>query len=157
MRVVRSFALALPPLLRKDQAASITKNLPVRTLAPLRGVGPPALPTGHGAVRLAVAASRPVRVGAVVVVVVPWVGMVHRPRARVQALVGPLAVGAVWPGLALPRGPQAVVPDGRDAADAAGNVARQLGHEQDVPVAHDWDRALSHEGLMIAYYGTGEI
>lgn len=74
-----------------------------------------------------------------------------------QALEGVFAVVAVGPDLALPRGPQAVVPDGRDAADAAGDIARQLGHKQDVPIAHDRDGALAHERLMIAYYGTGEI
>lgn len=72
-------------------------------------------------------------------------------RTRMQALKALVTVGAVGPGLALPRGPQAVVPDGRDAADAAGDVARQLGHEQDVPVAHDWDWALSHQGLVVSY------
>lgn len=69
VRVMRSSALALPPLLRIDQAASITQGLTVRPLAPLRGVGAAALPTGHGAARVAVAAAGPVRVSAVVVVV----------------------------------------------------------------------------------------
>lgn len=74
-----------------------------------------------------------------------------------HALDGVVAVGAVGPGLALPSGLQAVVPDGRDAADAAGDVARQLGHEQDVPVTHYRDGALAHERLIVSYYGTGEI
>lgn len=157
--MVGSFALALPPLLRVDQAAGVTQDLAIGPLAPLGGVGAPALPTGHGGVGLAGAAPRPVRVGAVMVVVMSRVVVMQGPRARVQALEGSsvVALGGVGPGLALPRGPQAVMPDGGDAADAAGDVARQLGHEQDVPVTHYRDGTPSHEGLMVAYYGTGEI
>lgn len=73
MRLMCGFRLAFPPLLGIDQAACITQDLAVRPLAPLRGVGSPALPTGRDSFRLAVAAAGPVRVRAVVVVVVPWV------------------------------------------------------------------------------------
>lgn len=65
------FPLAFPPLLGIDQAACVAQDLAVRPLAPLRGVGPPALPAGLGSLGLAVAAAGPVRVRAVVVVVVP--------------------------------------------------------------------------------------
>lgn len=78
-------------------------------------------------------------------------------RAGVQALEGVIAVGAVGPALAFPRGAQAVVPDRGDAADGAGDVARQLGHEEDVPVAHYRYGALAHEGLMVTYYRAGEV
>lgn len=74
-----------------------------------------------------------------------------------KALEGVFAVGAVGPDLALPRGPQAVVSDGGDTADPAGDVARQLGHEEYVAVAHYWDGALPHKGLMVAYHRAGEI
>lgn len=62
-----------------------------------------------------------------------------------KALEGVVTVGAVGPGLALPRGPQAVVPDGGDASDAAGDVTRKLRHEEYVSVAHHGHGALAHE------------
>lgn len=74
-----------------------------------------------------------------------------------KALEGIVAVGAVGPDLALPRSPQAVVPYGGDASDAAGDVTRKLRHEEYVPVAHHGHGALAHERLMIAYYGAGEV
>lgn len=74
-----------------------------------------------------------------------------------ETLEGLVTVGAVGPSLAFPRGPQAVVPDGGDAADATRDVAGQLGHEQDVPIAHYRDGAFAHERLMIAYHGTGKV
>jgi hypothetical protein len=158
MRVIRSLALALSPLLRIDQAASITQDLTVGTFAPLRGVGASALPTRHGAIRVAIAAAGLVRASAAaVVVVVVVVAVMQGLGARVQTLVGLVTMSAVGPGLALLGGPQAVVPDGRYAADAAGDIARQLCHEEDVPVTHYRDGPLAHERLMIAYHGTGEI
>lgn len=71
MRVMWRFPLAFPPLLGIDEAACVTQDLAVRPLAPLRGVGSPALPAGRGSLRLAVAAGDPERVRAVMVVVVP--------------------------------------------------------------------------------------
>lgn len=156
VRVMCGLPLAFPPLLRIDQAAGVAQGLAVGPLAPLRGVGAPALPAGHGALGLAVAGADAARERAVVSRVVVVV-VVQGPRARVEALEGLVAVGAFGLGLALPGGAQAVVPDGGDAADAAGDVAGQLGHEEDVPVAHHRDGALAHEGLMVAYHGAGEV
>lgn len=71
MRVMRSFTLALPPLLRIDQAAGITQDLTIGPPAPLWSFGSATFSTGHSAVRLAVAAARrPVRVGTVVFLVI---------------------------------------------------------------------------------------
>lgn len=72
--------------------------------------------------------------------------VVQGSRAGVQSLDGVIAVcAAVGTALALLRGAQAVMSDGGDAAHAAGYVAGELGHEEDVPVAHYRDGALAHE------------
>lgn len=66
------------------------------------------------------------------------VALVRRVLFREARLDGPAGASEGVPGLALP-GAHAVVAHSRDAADAAGDVVGQLGHKEDVGVAHDGD------------------
>lgn len=65
-----------------------------------------------------------------------------------------LAVGALPGGS---PGALAVVASGRDTAHGAGDVAGELGHEEDVAVRHDRDGALAQGGLVAVYYGAGKV
>lgn len=50
-------------------------------------------------------------------------------------------------------GSKTMMSHSRDAADTAGNVVGQLGHEEDVAVAHDRDGAVPQRWIMVANDG----